>query len=204
MKGQLFTVSAPSGAGKTSLVRQLVQRVSNLSVSVSHTTRPMRPGDIDGTDYHFVEHSRFEQMIENGEFLEHASVFENYYGTSRTAVEESLEKGMDILLEIDWQGAEQVNQLLPDTVSIFILPPSRKALLQRLQGRAQDSEEVIARRTAEAVAEMQHYHAADYLVINDQFDVAVGELVGLIESQRLSLSRQQLKHANLIQSLVAG
>ncbi len=204
MKGQLFTVSAPSGAGKTSLVRQLVQRVSNLSVSVSHTTRPMRPGDIDGTDYHFVEHSRFEQMIENGDFLEHASVFENYYGTSRAAVEESLEKGTDILLEIDWQGAEQVNQLLPDTVSIFILPPSRKALLQRLQGRAQDSEEVIARRTAEAVAEMQHYHAADYLVINDQFDVAVGELVGLIQSQRLSLSRQQLKHANLIQSLVAG
>ena len=202
VKGQLFTVSAPSGAGKTSLVRQLVQRVSDLQVSVSHTTRPMRPGDADGVDYHFIDRDRFEQMMEAGEFLEHAEVFGNYYGTSRIAVEQELDRGKDILLEIDWQGAGQVKALLPDTVAIFILPPSREALLQRLRGRGQDSDEVIARRTAEAVEEMQHYDAADFLIINDQFDVAVGELVSLIQSQRLFLPRQKTLHENLIRSLL--
>ena len=203
MKGQLFTVSAPSGAGKTSLVRQLIQRVRDLQVSVSHTTRPMRPGDAEGVDYFFVERPEFERMIEAGEFLEYASVFGNYYGTSRASVEQNLAEGRDILLEIDWQGAAQVKQKLPDTCSIFILPPSRETLIQRLQGRGQDSEEVIARRTAEAVAEMRHYDAADYLLINDQFDVAVHEFVSLIESRRLTVARQQVKHRDLIDSLLA-
>ena len=202
VKGQLFTVSAPSGAGKTSLVRQLVQRISDLKVSVSHTTRPMRPGDTEGVDYHYVDREKFEKMIEADEFLEHAEVFGNYYGTSRTGVDKELNRGIDILLEIDWQGASQIKTLVPDSVAIFILPPSREALLQRLRGRAQDSDEVIARRTAEAVEEMRHYDAADFLIINDQFDVAVGELVSLIQSQRLVLPRQKALHGDMIRSLL--
>ncbi|MDO6459314.1 guanylate kinase [Granulosicoccaceae sp. 1_MG-2023] len=203
MEGQLYTVSAPSGAGKTSLVRQLMQRVPDLKVSVSHTTRPMRPGDLEGRDYFFVDKPRFEQMIADGAFLEYAQVFDNYYGTSRAAVEATLKAGHDVLLEIDWQGASQVKQLLPDTCSIFILPPSREALVERLQGRGQDSEEVIARRTAEAVAEMVHYHSADYLIINDQFDVAVHQLVSLVEAGRLTLQRQQARHHDLIEKLLS-
>ena len=202
MEGQLFIISAPSGAGKTSLVRQLVQRVNNLQVSVSHTTRPMRPNDKDGLDYFFVDKAEFERMIEAGEFLEHASVFGNYYGTSCAAVEKNLSNGVDILLEIDWQGAEQVRKKMPDAGAIFILPPSKEALVERLKGRASDSDEVIARRTAEAVEEMRHYGSADYLVINDLFDVAVGELVALIESKRLTIARQSALHRNLIDSLI--
>ncbi|HBR98874.1 MAG TPA: guanylate kinase, partial [Gammaproteobacteria bacterium] len=202
MNGQLYTVSAPSGAGKTSLVRQLVQRVDNLEISVSHTTRPMRPGERDGADYHFVDRPDFERMIAAEEFLEHASVFENYYGTRRANVEAQLRSGTDILLEIDWQGAEQVKRLMPDTVAVFILPPSREALLERLRGRGQDSDEVIARRTQEAVNEMQHYASADYLIINDQFDVAVGELVALVQSQRLRLPRQDAANGELIKNLI--
>jgi guanylate kinase len=202
VNGQLYTVSAPSGAGKTSLVRQLVQRVDNLEISVSHTTRPMRPGERDGADYHFVDRPDFERMIAAEEFLEHASVFENYYGTRRANVEAQLRSGTDILLEIDWQGAEQVKRLMPDTVAVFILPPSREALLERLRGRGQDSDEVIARRTQEAVNEMQHYASADYLIINDQFDVAVGELVALVQSQRLRLPRQDAANGELIKNLI--
>lgn len=202
MEGQLFIISAPSGAGKTSLVRQLVQRVSNLQVSVSHTTRPMRPNDKDGVDYFFADKATFEGMIDAGEFLEHALVFGNYYGTSIAAVEQSLAKGIDILLEIDWQGAEQVVKKLPTARAIFILPPSKEALVQRLKGRASDSDEVIATRTAEAVKEMRHYGKADYLVINDSFDVAVGELVALIESSRLTTTRQAALHQHLINSLI--
>ncbi len=203
MKGQLFTISAPSGAGKTSLVRQLVQRVSDLEVSVSHTTRPMRPGDIDGEDYYFVEKPVFERMIAEDAFLEYASVFDNYYGTSRAAVEEMLEKGKDVLLEIDWQGAAQVKDKLAHTCAIFVLPPSRETLVARLRGRGQDSEDVIVKRTAEAVAEMKHYNAADFLVINDQFDIAVQDLVSLVNSQRLTLSRQRKTHEKLIESLLS-
>ncbi len=202
MEGQLFIISAPSGAGKTSLVRQLVQRVKNLQVSVSHTTRSMRPNDKDGLDYFFAEKAKFERMIEADEFLEHALVFGNYYGTSRAAVEKTLANGLDILLEIDWQGAQQVRTKMPQASSIFILPPSKEALIQRLKGRASDSDEVIARRTAEAVEEMRHHGAADYLVINDSFDVAVGELVALIESRRLTTARQSVLHGDLIASLI--
>lgn len=202
MEGQLYTVSAPSGAGKTSLVRQLMQRIPELKVSVSHTTRPMRPGDLEGRDYFFVDKPRFEAMIEEEAFLEYARVFDNYYGTSRAAVEATLKAGHDVLLEIDWQGASQVKQILPETCSIFILPPSREALVERLKGRGQDSEEVIARRTAEAVSEMVHYHAADYLIINDQFDVAVHQLVSLVEAGTLTLPRQQERHGDLIAKLL--
>ena len=202
MEGQLYTVSAPSGAGKTSLVRQLMQRIPELKVSVSHTTRPMRPGDLEGRDYFFVDKPRFEQMIEEKAFLEYAQVFDNYYGTSRAAVEATLKAGHDVLLEIDWQGASQVKQMLPDTCSIFILPPSREALVERLKGRGQDSEDVIARRTADAVSEMVHYHAADYLIINDQFDVAVHQLVSLVQAGMLTLPRQQERYGDLIAKLI--
>ncbi len=203
MKGQLFIISAPSGAGKTSLVHQLIQRMRNLEVSVSHTTRPKRPGEVDGRDYIFVDRGHFESMIEADEFLEHASVFENYYGTSRATVEKTLASGKDVLLEIDWQGAALVKRKWSDSCSVFILPPSREALLERLTTRGQDSEDVIAHRTEKAVEEMLHYAAADYLIINDQFEVALHELISLVECNRLQLVRQQNRHKQLIASLLA-
>jgi guanylate kinase len=202
VKGQLFTVSAPSGAGKTSLVRQLVQRVKALQVSVSHTTRAMRPGEVEGRDYHFVKKAEFESMVKVDAFLEHAAVFEHYYGTSKASVEKTLNEGIDVLLEIDWQGASQIKRQLPQTCSIFILPPSKQALLERLQSRGQDSDEVIERRTAEAVAEMKHYDASDFLIINDKFDEAVHELVTLVECKRLTLARQRVNFQDLINSLL--
>lgn len=202
MKGQLYTVSAPSGAGKTSLVKQLVTRLDGLQISVSHTTRPMRPGEVDGRDYFFVDHAEFERLIGADQFLEYAKVFDNYYGTTLGAVEQTLQKNQDVLLEIDWQGAAQVKQKQHDSCSIFILPPSKQALLDRLNSRGQDSVEVIKRRTNEAVAEMRHYASADYLVINDQFEVAVAELSAIVMSQRLGLVRQQLKHQILVDKLL--
>ncbi len=199
---QLFVVSAPSGAGKTSLVRRAVKELSRLSVSISHTTRDMRPGETDGEDYHFVDRETFEKMIEAGNFLEYAEVFGNYYGTSIDGVKQQLADGVDIILEIDWQGAEQVREKLPEGVSIFILPPSRKVLVERLEGRGQDSQEVIARRTQEAVDEMRQHHHADYLIINDDFDAALDELKAVIVAHRVTSSRQGTLHADLIQSLV--
>lgn len=200
-QAQLFIVSAPSGAGKTSLVRRVIAELDNIGVSVSHTTRPMRPGEADGSDYFFADRDSFEQMIEDDQFLEYAEVFGNYYGTSLKAVQQKLSEGSDVILEIDWQGAAQVRQKLDDVVSIFILPPSRATLFERLKGRAQDSDEVIERRSNEAVAEMQQYHKADYLIINDDFDQALLELKGVILSYRVSKSRQALRHAGLITSL---
>jgi len=199
---QLFVVSAPSGAGKTSLVRNAIEQLSKLSVSISHTTRDMRPGEINGEHYHFVERGGFEAMIEAGQFLEYANVFGNYYGTSINSVKAMLAKGTDVILEIDWQGAEQVRKSIPDAISIFILPPSRKALIERLTNRGQDSEEVIQRRTAEAVDEMQQYHHADYLIINDNFDEALSELKAVILAQRVTQARQGREHEQLIQSLI--
>lgn len=174
-------ISAPSGAGKTSLVRALLVARSNLAVSVSHTTRRQRPNEVEGRDYHFVDIPRFEQMVAAGAFLEHARVFDNYYGTGRAQLEARLAAGQDVLLEIDWQGARQVRAALPSCTTIFILPPSRDALEQRLKGRGTDSPEVIARRLADAVADMSHWREFDYVVVNDRFDQAVAELLAILD-----------------------
>ena len=202
-KGTLFTVSAPSGAGKTSLVNALIQRDSRLRVSVSHTTRPMRPGEQDGVNYHFVGEQVFRDMLERAEFLEHAQVFGNLYGTSQTWVEQQLAAGLDVILEIDWQGAQQVKKLIPGTRAIFILPPSRATLLQRLTARGQDDNAIIDARMAEAVEEMSHYVEGDYLVVNQDFDVALAELQAIFTCQRLRISRQQTELAQLLQDLLS-
>lgn len=203
MSGQLFVISAPSGAGKTSLVNALREHLSGVVVSVSHTTRAMRPGEQDGRHYHFVDHATFERMIEHGEFLEYARVFDHYYGTSRAAVEINLTSGQDVILEIDWQGAQQVRQVFPAAIGIFILPPARKVLEARLRGRGQDSEEIIARRMRDAVSEMRHYDEFDYVVVNDVFDEALHELVCIFRAQRLRRDRVKARHAELIADLLA-
>ncbi|BAZ92456.1 guanylate kinase [Thiohalobacter thiocyanaticus] len=202
-QGSLFIVSAPSGAGKTSLVRALMERMDGLAFSISHTTRAMRPGEQDGRDYHFVTVETFEAMIGRGEFLEHARVFDNYYGTARSAVEAQLARGEDVFLDIDWQGARQVREQLPQAQSIFILPPSRAALESRLQGRGQDGPEVIARRMRDAVSEAAHYDEYDYLIINDDFDAALGELGAIVTAARLRRPRQAGRHAGMIADLLA-
>ena len=200
--GTLYTVSAPSGAGKTSLVNALIERTRNLRVSVSHTTRPMRPGEEDGINYHFVDEETFTQMLERAEFLEHAQVFGNYYGTSQAWVEQQLAEGTDVILEIDWQGARQVKRLMPQTRAIFILPPSRETLIQRLTARGQDDSAIIAARTAEAVEEMSHYVESDFLVVNSDFGQALQELQAIVSSQRLRLDRQKLVLAPLLDELL--
>ncbi len=200
-QAQLFIVSAPSGAGKTSLVQQTINDLDDLGVSISHTTREIRPGENEGEDYFFTDRDNFERMIEAGQFLEYAEVFGNYYGTSLAAVQQNLSDGIDVILEIDWQGAAQVRQKLDEVVSIFILPPSRAALVDRLKSRGQDSDAVIKRRTEEAVAEMQQYHHADYLIINENFEHAVMELKAVILSYRIEKSRQASRHAGLIATL---
>jgi guanylate kinase len=201
--GTLYTVSAPSGAGKTSLVAALVERCSGIRVSVSHTTRPIRPGERDGVNYHFIDEATFTGMLERREFLEHARVFGNLYGTSRLWVEQELAGGTDVILEIDWQGARQVKALLPETCAIFIMPPSRETLQQRLQSRGQDDDAVIAGRMAEAVEEMSHYEDGDYLVINDEFAVALDQLEAIIVSQRLRTQRQKQALTPLLTDLLA-
>jgi len=200
----LYVVSAPSGAGKTSLVKALVDATPGVTVSVSHTTRAPRPGEQDGINYHFVSKATFETMMGQGVFLEHALVFDNYYGTSGDWVNAQLEAGADVILEIDWQGARQVRQRLPQACGIFVLPPSRAALEQRLRGRGQDSEDVIARRMRDAQAEMSHYGELDYLVINDDFATALGELRAIVLARRLVLAAQRQRHAALLADLLAG
>ena len=200
-QAQMFIVSAPSGAGKTSLVRRAIAEINELMVAVSHTTRSQRPGESEGADYFYVKRKEFEAMIDADQFLEYAEVFGNYYGTSMTSVNNALTQGNDVILEIDWQGAAQVRQKLSDVISVFILPPSRNTLIERLRGRAQDADDVIKRRTSEAVLEMRQYHRADYLIINDDFDQALAELKAVILSHRVQKSRQALRHAGLITSL---
>lgn len=202
-KGTLFIISAPSGAGKTSLVKALCENNQTLRTSVSFTTRPIRPGEENGVHYHFVSHDEFEAMLERCEFLESANVFGNYYGTSQVWVEEQLQAGIDVILEIDWQGALQVRKLLPDSVSIFILPPSLQALEERLNGRGQDDAEVIAKRMAQAKDEMSHYSEFEYLVINDDFSTALSELNAIVTTRRLHASRQHLRNDNLIKELLS-
>lgn len=202
-QGNLFVVSAPSGAGKTSLVKALVESLPGIRVSVSYTTRPPRPGEQEGVNYHFVSPETFAGMIQRGDFLEHAEVFGNFYGTSQRWVEEQLQHGTDIILEIDWQGAQQVRRLIPSAVSVFILPPSREILIQRLRHRGQDSEAVIARRTAAAIEEMTHYSESDYLVINDDFQQALADMQAVVRSHRLRQPRQDVRHQTLITSLLS-
>ncbi|WP_313089329.1 guanylate kinase [Pseudomonas sp.] len=201
--GTLYIVSAPSGAGKTSLVKALLDAQPLVRVSVSHTTRPMRPGEVDGVNYHFVSRDAFLERLEQGEFLEHAEVFGNLYGTSQRWVEQTLEDGYDLILEIDWQGAQQVRRLMPQAQSIFILPPSQEALRQRLTNRGQDSDEVIDTRMREAVSEMTHYVEYDYLVINDDFSHALVDLQAIFRANRLRQAAQQQRFADLFKQLLA-
>lgn len=200
-KGKLYIIAAPSGAGKTSLVKAMVQSTPHVRVSVSHTTREMRPGEQDGVNYHFTSVESFKEMLGAGVFLEHAEVFGNYYGTSETWVREQLDKGEDVILEIDWQGARQVCKLMPEAVTIFILPPSLEALRERLTGRGTDADEIIERRMSLAVTEMSHYDEFDYLVINDEFDLALRDLQTIIRSRRLSMGWMKHYKADLIKSL---
>jgi guanylate kinase len=201
-KGSLYIISAPSGAGKTSLVHAIVAELPNVVVSVSHTTRSMREGEVDGANYHFVDQQRFQQMIDNGDFLEHANVFGNSYGTSRQHIQEQLQSGKDVILEIDWQGARQIRQLMDGCMSIYILPPSIQTLRDRLQNREQDSDDVIESRMREAVSEMTHYTEFDYIVINDDFDQARNELASIFVCNRLRLDHQQQTHAGLLADLL--
>ena len=201
--GTLFTVSAPSGAGKTTLVEALTRRCQQLRVSVSHTTRPMRPGEQDGVNYHFVTEAAFLDMLGRDAFFEHALVFGNYYGTSQEWVAKQLTAGLDVILEIDWQGAEQIKRLQPDAIAIFILPPSREALQQRLLKRGQDDAEVIQRRMAQAVAEISHYPESDFIVVNDDFDTALNELECIVECQHLRASVQGQRWQSLLTELLS-
>ncbi|MBT5331597.1 MAG: guanylate kinase [Porticoccaceae bacterium] len=203
MSGTLYIVSAPSGAGKTSLVKQLIEQVSDLKISVSHTTRQKRNGEEEGIAYHFVDEAIFVDMINRAEFLEHAQVFNHYYGTSEVWVKEQLKSGQDVILEIDWQGAEQVRRLMPQACSIFVLPPSIAVLEERLRKRATDSDEVIAQRLAEAKAEMSHYSEADYLIINDDFDTALAQLQSILLSNRSRIGPQAESHGKIISELLS-
>ncbi|SFI11942.1 guanylate kinase [Modicisalibacter xianhensis] len=201
--GTLYIVSAPSGAGKTSLVRALLERLDDIQVSVSHTTRAMRSGEADGINYHFVDEATFKRMIERGDFFEHAQVFDNHYGTSRPAVQALLAAGTDVILEIDWQGARQVREQMSGVVSVFILPPSREALRERLSSRGTDDASVIDRRMRDAISEMSHFDEYDYVVVNDDFEEALAQLTGLVIAERSRLERVRERQGPLIQALLS-
>lgn len=199
--GTLYIISAPSGGGKTSLVSALLESVANLEVSVSHTTRLPRPGENNGVDYYFVDEKTFEQAIAKNAFIEYAKVFGNYYGTSQAWVKQKLQAGIDIILEIDWQGAKQIRSIMPEAIGIFILPPSWEVLEKRLRQRAQDSEEVINKRMAQAQDEMSHYHEYDYLIVNDNFAKALADLNAIIHVRRLRLLIQKIEQSHLLEKL---
>jgi guanylate kinase len=201
-RGQLLIVSAPSGAGKTSLIKALMEQDQRVEVSVSHTTRPQRPGEVEGVNYFFISTETFHEMREAGAFFESAEVFGHFYGTSLTQLEARLSDGADVILEIDWQGAQQVRRLLPDSAWLFILPPSLDALKSRLQTRGQDAEDTIDLRMRAARDEMSHWDEADYLIINDQFDVALEALQALVRSLRLRTGQQQSALQDLIEDLL--
>jgi guanylate kinase len=203
LSGRLFVITAPSGAGKTSLVKALMERVPSLRFSVSFTTRRPRPNEVDGRDYHFVEPSRFEEMVAQAEFLEHARVFDNYYGTGLIAVQTQLKRGERLILEIDWQGAQQVRARLPEACSIFILPPSRSALEERLRHRNTDSDAVIERRLRDAALDMAHWHEFDYVVVNDEFDRALADLTDIIQDRGVALSAHRPEIAPFVATLLA-
>jgi len=205
----LFIIAAPSGCGKTSLVEALIKKTKNLCVSVSHTTRTPRPDEVNGINYYFVSINEFEEMIKNNAFVEHAMVFDNHYGSSTKLIREKLDEGVDVILEIDWQGARQVKENMPNAISIFILPPSNEALLGRLKQRAQDDEITINKRMSDAQNQMQHFNEFDYLVINDDFNSALNDLNLIIcrpekasERFNLSLSEQSKKYKKLLKKLI--
>ncbi|MDB6441998.1 MULTISPECIES: guanylate kinase [Pseudomonas] len=200
--GTLYIISAPSGAGKTSLVKALIDAEPQIRVSVSHTTRAMRPGEVNGVNYHFVDREEFVRMAEHGDFLERAEVFGNLYGTSQSFLQQTLDEGHDLILEIDWQGAEQVRKLMPQARSIFILPPSQEALRQRLTNRGQDSDDIIEGRMREAVSEMSHYVDYDYLIINDDFAHALDDLKAIFRASQLQQKRQQQRFGKLLAELL--
>ncbi|HXY95596.1 MAG TPA: guanylate kinase [Steroidobacteraceae bacterium] len=203
-RGRLYVISAPSGAGKTSLVKALLKSEPRLRLSISHTTRTRRPTEVEGREYHFVAKPQFEELIARGEFLEHARVFDNNYGTSRGFVESQLRSGHDVLLEIDWQGAQQVRAAMPECVSIFVLPPARQALAERLARRATDTAEVIRRRLQDAATDMSHYDEFDYVVVNDDFDRAVADLKRIVDGQGEDLRGGRAELKPLLAELLAG
>ena len=202
-RGSLFVIAAPSGAGKTSLVKAVLERDPALRVSISHTTRAQRPSEVPGEHYYFIGIEEFRRLRDAGEFLEHAQVFDNFYGTGRAQVEALRNAGHDVILEIDWQGARQVRAAMPGAVSIFILPPSRGELERRLRARGQDSDSVIGRRMQEAVSEMSHYNEYDYLVFNDQFDAALAELRAIVHARRLRAPAQAERMRAVLAELLA-
>jgi len=202
MTGTLYIVAAPSGAGKTSLVNALVDRFDDLKISISYTTRSPRAGDVDGEDYHFVDEAEFQSMVEQKAFLEHAEIYSYHYGTSHPWVLKQLNKGVDVILEIDWQGARQIRQLFPSTVSIFIFPPSLEALHERLLGRKQDAPEIIKERLKVAKGEMTHYHEFDYLVVNDDFNTALEDLTQIVRTQRLRCAYQRHQLSDFLADLL--
>lgn len=200
--GTLYIIAAPSGAGKTSLVNALVKTLNNVEISISHTTRPARPGEQDGVHYWFVNQAEFQRMIDDQIFLEYATVFGYYYGTSRHWVEEKINQGVDVILEIDWQGARQVRQQFSNTIGVFILPPSRELLRERLLARQQDHATVIEQRLAAASQEIKHYYEFDYLIINNIFDLALADLQTIVRANRLSQKKQAIKYANVVANLL--
>ncbi len=196
--GNLYVIAAPSGAGKTTLVKAVVDSLPSITVSISHTTRAKRPNEMHGVNYYFIDKAEFERMIAHGEFLEHAVIFDHYYGTSREWVQETLAKGLDVILEIDWQGHQQIRRLFPDVVSIFILPPSIEGLKERLIKRNQDRPDIIQRRLADAKETLSHISEFDYVVINDDFMKALHDLKIIIEAGRLLCARQMAKFAKIL------
>ncbi len=203
MKGNLFIVSSPSGAGKSSLISALLKKHQDMQVSVSHTTRAPRPGETDGEHYHFTDVNSFKNLIEDKGFYEWAEVFGNFYGTSKQAIQEQLAQGVDVFLDIDWQGAQQLRKLMPEVISIFILPPSREELESRLNKRGQDSAEVIAKRMAQAQSEMSHYDEYDFLLINDDFEQTLLQFESIVLAHRQKTANQQSKYADLLTQLLA-
>ena len=201
-RGNLFILSAPSGAGKSSLITALLKKHADMKVSVSHTTRSPRPGEENAVHYHFVSADEFKALIAKDDFFEWAQVFDNYYGTSKQAIESQLNAGIDVFLDIDWQGAQQVREIMPSVQTIFILPPSKAELEQRLNNRGQDSAEVIAGRMAKAQSETSHYNEYDYVVVNDDFETALRNIETIVLAQRLTLKAQASRHHDLITNLL--
>ena len=202
--GQLYIVAAPSGGGKTSLVHRLIQSMPGIEVSVSHTTRLARPKESEGDDYFFVNQPEFESMIAAHAFLEYAKVFDHYYGTSKKQIESRLAAGIDVVLDIDWQGAQQIRAIMPNVISIFLLPPSLQALRQRLENRQQDNQAVIDKRMKQAQDELEHYHEFDYLIVNEEFDLALNHLKSILTAERLKRDRQVIKQRQLLSFLLAN